>query len=389
MERARIREGETANLGRVEGDLWAEDHCLIRAADGRSVGVSGKAEFEGSVEIDCDFECRSLESSEGLVRVNGALNVSERVDVEEALYVRGGVKAVDIDVGGRLSVGGSLEARRVDVGGYVDVQGDAAADSVDIGGSIDVSGSIKLRDLDVGGTAGVGGGESTGKIDVGGKFRSARALRFDRIDTGGIVELAGGQGKLVEVGGKLTSKGDLLCEEVRVGGVADVDGSLKGKISEVGGKIRVSGDLQMDERIQVGGVTEIGGLLTGRDVEVGGILKASKGVLQGRVVIGGRVETRDGLKAETVELGRGARCTGTLVGSRIHLERMSHVQDVYCRDLVAEAGTRLGTVFAEDAEMGDNCVVGRLVYTGELREGSRVIYRVPPEKVDKLPPFPL
>src|SRR5271157_2637775 len=140
MEGTRIREREEARLGRVDGDLRAEDHALIRAADGRSVSVSGRAEFEGSVEIDCDFNCGSMESRDGLVRVNGNLTVQEGVDVEEALYVRGTVRADGIDVGGKLSVGGSLEARKVDVGGSVEVQGDLTADSVDAGGSLDVSG---------------------------------------------------------------------------------------------------------------------------------------------------------------------------------------------------------------------------------------------------------
>src|SRR5271157_4323833 len=321
MEGTRIREREEARLGRVDGDLRAEDHALIRAADGRSVSVSGRAEFEGSVEIDCDFECGSMESRDGLVRVNGNLTVRGRIDVDEALYTHGTVKADD--------------------------------------------------------------------VDVGGKFESARALRFDSIDTGGIVALGGGEGRIVEVGGKLRSDGDLRCEEVRVGGVADVIGGLWVKTAEVGGKIRVSGDLHMEERLQVGGMAEIGGVLSGRDVEVGGILKASRGVLTGSAEVGGRVETSEGFRAQSVELGRGARCVGALVGGRVRIGRTAQVEDVYCTDLEVEGGTRMGRVYAENADIGDNCVIERLIYTKELREGHRVIHRNPPEKAEKLPSFPL
>lgn len=46
--------------------------------------VVGRALFDGSVEVDGDFECGSLRSRDGLVRVNGNLTVHEDVDVERA-----------------------------------------------------------------------------------------------------------------------------------------------------------------------------------------------------------------------------------------------------------------------------------------------------------------
>ena len=65
------------------------------------------------------------------------------------------------------------------------------------------------------------------------------------------------------------------------------------------------------------------------------------------------------------------------------------MQDVYCMDLEVDGGTRMGNVYAENVDIGDNCVVEKLVYTGRLREGERVVHRTPPEKAVKLPPFPL
>ncbi|MGP8056738.1 MAG: hypothetical protein ACLP9K_03950 [Nitrososphaerales archaeon] len=389
MDERVIRGGETVKLGRVEGDIRAENHSLVQASDGSLVLVTGTAYFEGSVEVDCDFECSSLESKDGLVRVNGSLTVHEDIIVEEALYARGNVKAKRVDVGGRLSVGISLETQKVDVGGSLEVQGNVIAESVDVGGSFEALGELKLKDLDVGGSVEVGGGEVTGTIDVGGRFTSRKELKFDRLETGGSVELSGGKGKKIEVGAKLQSKGDLDCEEMEVGGLAVVEGNLSGRTAEIGGKIRVSGDLALTSRLEVGGFAEIGGVLSGTDVEVGGVLRAAKGLLSGTVEIGGRVETSQGLKANRIEIGKGASCIGNLVGDVVHIEKRAQVQDVYCSRLEAEGGSRLGKVYTESADIGDTCVVGGLVYTKELREGEKVVHLSPPQKSGSLPPFPL
>jgi predicted acyltransferase (DUF342 family) len=389
MEEVRIREGGIARLGRVQGDLKAGDHVLIQASEGAGVVVAGTASFEGGVEVDCDFECDSLHAEDGLLRVNGNLTVHEDIDVEDALYTRGNVRATDIDVGGKLSVGISLDADCVDIGGSLEVQGNIGAKTVDVGGSFEVQGETKLTDLDVGGRAEIGGGEVTGTIDVGGSFRSRKVLKFNQIDAGGTIELAGGVGKEIDVGGKLESKGDLTCDRVDVGGLVDVQGNLLTKETQVGGKIGVSGDLGPVDSLEVGGVVEIGGVLSGIDVEVGGSLKASKALLSGKARIGGLVSTTNGLKAQTIELGRGSRCRGILVGGRVVIERRGHVEDVYCSVLEADDGTTLGRVYAENVELGDGCVVEKVLYTGALKVGDRVTHRSPPEKTERLPPFPL
>ena len=386
---ATVPERSTAELDVVEGNLRAGDHSFIRASQGSGVHIKGRAVFEGSVEVDCDFECESLDSRDGIIRVNGNLTVQDDIDVEEALYTRGNVKANNVDVGGRLSVGISLETRCADVGGSLEVQSSVEADSIDVGGSFQVLGGVKLKDLDVGGSADVGGGEVTGRIEAGGRFISRKEMKFDRIESGGTVELSGGAGRIIDVGGRLQSHGDLKCEEIEVGGLLSVEGSLTGRQADVGGMMSVSGDLGMTARLEIGGVAEIGGNLSGADVEVGGRLRASRGVLSGTAEIGGRVETKQGFKATKIEIGKGGSCAGDLVGGTIYLGRRAQVQDVYCAQLVVEGGSRLRRVYAESVDIGDDCVVGELVYTKELKEGGRVVHLKPPQKSESLPPFPL
>lgn len=389
MVEAEIPEGSAVKLGRVEGDLRARDHVLIQASSGSGVIVTGSAEFEGNIEVDCDLECSSLESTDGIVRVNGSLLVRGDIDVEDGLYTKGNLKAQQIDVGGRLSVGISLEAINADIGGSLEVQGNAEADTVDVGGSLVVLGESKLSDLDVGGRVELGGGEVTGTADVGGTLSSRKALKFGRIDAGGILDLTGGEGEAIEVGGRLRSKGDLRCQTVEVGGLVEIEGRLIGRRVEVGGRLAVTGDLDLSGRLEVGGIVEVGGALSAADMEVGGNLRATKALVSGGAEVGGRVETIQGLKANRVELGKGATSTGPIVGGTVHLERASRVQDVYCSELFAERGARLGRVYAESAHFEDDCVVESVVYTRELEDGDRVRHQTPPQRTASLPPFPL
>ncbi len=388
MSDTRVGARQTVRLGLVEGDLLVEDHARIQPLEGNLVVVKGEASFEGSVEIDCDFECSSLRSRDGMVRIDGGLTVHDDIDVDVALYVRKTASANSIDVGGKLSVG-SLRAKSVDVGGSLDAQGELSAEVVDVGGSVEAAGALVAKSLDVGGRVAVGGGEVSELADVGGTFASSKPLKFAKIDVGGTVELEGGEGKIIDVGGRLVSKGDLTCDEIEAGGVIDVEGNLSGGSVEVGGRVRVSGDVALARELEVGGEAEISGVLSATDVEVGGRLRTAKGLVKGQAKIGGAVDAPHGLKAADIELGRHSRCTGTLVGGRVRLGRGSEVQDVYCSELDAGAGARMGKVFAERAILGDGCELEALLFTHELKQGAEVRCTTPPQKASALPPFPL
>ena len=91
MDERVIHERETVKLGKVEGDIRVGSHAFIQASEGSLVFVTGRALFEGDAEVDCDFECGSLESRDGLVRINGSLTAHEDMDVDEALYAKGDV----------------------------------------------------------------------------------------------------------------------------------------------------------------------------------------------------------------------------------------------------------------------------------------------------------
>ena len=101
------------------------------------------------------------------------------------------------------------------------------------------------------------------------------------------------------------------------------------------------------------------------------------------------METAGGLKGAKVELGDNATCMGPIVGGTVRIGSGSRVQDVYCSDLEVGRRTSLGNVYAESVRLDDDCFVGKLVYTRELREGDRVRHGAPPAKAETLPQFPL
>ncbi|HYC26717.1 MAG TPA: hypothetical protein VEB67_01700 [Nitrososphaerales archaeon] len=389
MESAHVRRGSTMKLGRVEGDLVAEDHALLQPADGHVIVVTGRVTFEGSVEVDSSLECDYFESSGGIARVNGDLTTRADVEVDDALYTRGNLKAGRVDVGGKLYVGSSLLSEDVDVGGSLEVQGDLESDRVDVGGSVEVLGELKAKKLDVGGRVELGGGGRVEDADVGGTLASRKPLSFGRLDVGGTIELEGGEGDSVDVGGRLRSYKALVCKEVEVGGYVEVDGGLSGDKVQVGGKLEVTGDLRLTEGLQVGGFAEVRGEISAAKVTIGESLRADKCVVQGSADIGHRVETQKGLKADAITLGKAASVKGPLVGNRVDIGVASRVEDVWCSELTVDRASKVGRVWTDSANFASDCQAEGVTYTKGVEQDSRVRFSSPPQKVDRLPPNPI
>jgi len=410
-----VRKGSTAKLGRVEGDLGVAKGAKIVAADGKAVTVTGAAHFEGDAEVDCSLQCDSIVVDRGVLKVSGDLAATRGVDVAHTVRVSGAISAEAIEVGGKMDAGSVSCKGSVRVGGIVEVAKALEADSVDVGGKIAVRGAVKLRDLSVGGMAEVGGGSIAGRATIGGIFESKAPLEFGEIRVYGKCGLpAGCKGKRISTGGKLFVGGDLSCEQVEVGGLAEVKGGLSSSKVTVNGKLNVLGSLSFTDALEIFGMGEVRGETKGVDLRVGGRLKTNKAVLSGAAEVAGEVETAVGLKAQSILVGRGSRCTGPLVGGRVELGsseyvaanwskswagqmasirlvgRMTSVEDVYADEVVLGANTRCKRVFARNIQLGAGSILEQATYTGELRQGPhRVFITKPPEKVESLPPFPL
>jgi cytoskeletal protein CcmA (bactofilin family) len=411
----RVERGSSAKLERIDGELKVGSNARISAAKGKLVSVTGGAHFEGNAEIDCDFECASLKVDRGKLKVTGDLTVHEGLDAAHTVEAEGAIRAHDIDVGGKMFARSISCVGSIRVGGLVVVKETLEAASVGVGGKVAVSGKVKIADFGVGGKADVGGGSITGHTQVGGLFASTAPLEFGELQVYGRCTLpADCKGRKISTFGKLSVEGSITCERVEVAGAADVRGDLNAAEVLVNGKLGISGSLSVKGTLEANGSCELGGELRSDGLRVGGRFKARKAVLSDRADLAGEVETEEGLRARSVVIRGGTRCKGPLVGERVELGksqlvlanwgsqwagqsvmmrgigRMTAAQDIYGAEVVLGANSRCRKIVANRVELEDGCVVDQVTYTDELRAKEGRVYLVhPPEKVTKLPPFPL
>ncbi|MDA4135474.1 MAG: hypothetical protein OK449_00570 [Thaumarchaeota archaeon] len=404
-----VPRGASARLGRVEGGLDVAQGATIRAAEGNLVVVTGEARFGGSATVDCDLECESLTvERSGKLVVSGNLTVHAKLDVSNAIEVKGTMKAEDVDVGGRVNAR-SVSCKRMRVGGTAEISESLQAELVEVGGKIEARGKLDVKELRVGGKAEIGGGAITGTINVGGKFESSSRLDFGELQVYGVGSLAAGsKGRSITAAGKLEAKGDLECDQIEIAGVASVSGDCKAVRVEVKGKLDVAGSLSTSDRLDVYGATAVGDGFSGESLRVSGKFSAKKALVTNEAEVFGSVETQDGLKAKSVLVRSGTRCAGPIIGENVEVgesgpgvsafvlgQRLrfqtstSRVQDVYASRVVIGPGSRAGRIFAETVQLGSGCDVDEVTYVSKLTVDGHVKIARPVRKVDKLkdPPF--
>ncbi len=326
-------------MGRVEGDLRAGPRVVLAAENGWTIEVAGTAGFRGDAGIDATLHAGAIDVRDGRLTVRGDL------------AVRGEVRARDASV----EVGGALTATHVGVDGAVEI----------------------------------GAGHVRGSLEAGGKLRSSGSLEFGSLEVGGSVRLgAGSKGGRIEAGGRFRADGDLTFTDLEVGGLADIAGSAYGTHVKVAGRLAVAGGLQLTGRIEVGGQARVRGDLRAVDLEIGGEGSARRAVLEGRAEVGGHVATAGGVFAHEIRLERRATVVGPLVGATVILGRKARAEAVYGRTVRLEDGSTATSVAGEVVSVGDRCEVGSLRYSHELVVGREATFRVPPQKVESVTPFP-
>jgi hypothetical protein len=133
----------------------------------------------------------------------------------------------------------------------------------------------------------------------------------------------------------------------------------------------------------------VGDELTGDRLELGGALSARRAVFVSLAEIGGRVSTKEGLKAGRVVLQRKSRVSGPLVGGAVELEDRARADDVYGGSVELGERTEVRRIYAARVRISSGSSVDEVTYTesAEIDPGARL--RTPPHKVDALPAFPL
>lgn len=403
----------SVRLGIVEGDLTVGRNARIAAESGKKVIVTGAARFEAPVTVECDFECQSLDvqgrgyGPGGDVTFLGDLSVRGRADVDASVSAQK-VTAEDLDVAGHLE-SGPLTSKRIRVGGHLTAKGDIKADTVDVGGHMKIQGIIESKDLRVGGHAEFEGGTITGEIKVRGHFKPSKKLDFGKIEVFGSLTLpAGSTGQKLSAQGKVEFQGNATCKELEVNGVARVRGDCSSESVEVKGKLDVRGDLEVASRLRVYGSADAEGAIECGELGVLGKTKAQSITARTRAEIAGEVDTKAGLKAESVLVGRGSNVAGPLIGNEVEIGgdadfgnmwglpwwrsaigRATRVDDVHGKTVRIGPFSRAERIFGDFVELREGARAYQVTYTKELKLSSRYHLHDPPVKVEKLPEPPL
>lgn len=129
--------------------------------------------------------------------------------------------------------------------------------------------------------------------------------------------------------------------------------------------------------------------MTADNLEVGGSVEAQRARVIHLAEVGGRVTTRDGMKAERIVLHRRSRASGPLVGGRIELAARTVVEDLYGSEVVMDSGAEARRVFAEVVTIGSGASAVEVTYTRSATIHPSARIGRPPLQVSQLDPFPL
>ena len=409
MPETLVREGTTARLGTVAGDLRVGKNSRIVPESGRKVVVAGAVVLHGRTAIDCDLECQSLSlegkgwGPEGDVTINGGLEVHGSADVDATLRVSGELVAGELDVAGHLK-SGQLQSGRLRVGGHLETRGSAVAGDVDVGGHMKVHGAVTFQSLRVGGHAEVGGGTIAGEIKARGHVISHGPLRFGTVQTYGHLTLPRGSvGERLSVLGKVEFEGDAVCRSLEVTGDAMVHGDCDAAEVEVKGNLDVKGKTRVQGKLRVFGTAASRGAVESGAVGVSGRLTAER-VSADSADIVGEVNTSQGLKARSISVGKASTVTGALIGEvvdigkemdfgsiwglpwwRSAMGRTTSVEDIYAKSVRVGSNSRARRVCAEVVRLEDGAIADEVVYTKELDLPKHYHLAKPPVKTAQLP----
>lgn len=432
-----VRE-ESKTISRVDGDLNIKEGRVSTDSPDNILQVTGSVRCRGDCSLECIVSARDFEANRGNILVGGLsierlikvkkgeLEVendirSGRVEVDRRLLVHGSLectsssvggsmtvegnsRAENVDVGGslrlgreseiaRINVGGTvsfkegLNSDRISVGGTLEGRGPLDAKRIDVGGRVAVEDRVDLGEIDVGGTVRIGGGK-IGNLDVGGTFKSTDHLNFGDIEVGGKATLSGGEGGDIEVGGVLSSNGNLDFSNLEVGGKVNIAGDSRGQGLRVGGMLDVSGNLELSRSLRVGGKAEIGESVRASSIRLGGVLRASR-VEASEDIEANKLMTKDGARADTIEIGKNGESRGPLIARRVWVEDKASVEDVYADEVEMRKGSRANNIYAKRIEIDSRSRVnGEVKFTEALNAGDDVNFARDPERVEELPSPP-
>lgn len=330
MSNTSVKRGSTVRLGRVEGELKVGNNAKIETSSGNEklVVVSEGAYFEGSAEVNCSLECKTLKvgyRGRQSLRIDGNLTAHKKLEIGESIEVLGTIEAEEIEVIGKIrarsikcerfnalgnaQVIGNLDCDVMEISKVTKIQGNCVAKTVGVNGELRLQGTLESAEsVVIYGSADVSQVIKSPSLKIGGKFRALRA----------------------EVGGEIDLTGEAETEQGLLGNIV---------IIATGSKCR--------------------GPIVGDRVEVG----------KSGVVLADRRNSWAGQSFKIRVIGKGTR-----------------VEDVYGKVVRLGASSQCNNVYSEIVEFEQGAVANQVQYTGEIRGPIQTgHFQRTPRKVTKLP----
>lgn len=257
-----IKRGSVVRLDRVEGELTVGNNARIESSNGGIVSVSHGAHFEGSAQLNCDFECETLKvghRGQQPLRIAGNLIVHKKLEIGKSIEVAGTIQAEGIDVVGKIrtqlikcdkfntlentSVIGNLDCCEMEISKATKVQGNCVAKNVGVNGHLRVQGTLEAaQSVVIYGLVNVSQVVKSPSLKIGGKFKALRANIDGEIDLTGEAETNQGlmgSTVIVETGSKCA--GPIVANHIEIGKSGAVLADRRGSWAGQSLKLRVIG----------------------------------------------------------------------------------------------------------------------------------------------------
>jgi predicted acyltransferase (DUF342 family) len=130
---------------------------------------------------------------------------------------------------------------------------------------------------------------------------------------------------------------------------------------------------------------EIGGEVFAKNIEVGGTLKPRKAIAEGRVEVGGSIRTIEGATAHFVEIGKRGEARGPIKADQVDIGKGASVENIFGKQVLMRNGADAESIYGESITIEPNCrISGEIQYTKELRIGDNVSLSKTPQRVSQI-----
>lgn len=257
-----VKGNSILTLGQVEGELTIGYNAKIESSNAGIVSVSHGAYFEGSAQLNCNFECETLEvghRGQEPLMIAGNLTVHKKLKIGKSIDVAGMIQAKEIDLVGKIhaqsikcdrfstlgnaSVTGNLDCREMEINKTTKVQGNCVAKTVEVNGHLHVQGTLEAeQSVVIYGSADVSQVVKSPSLKIGGKFRALRAEISGEIALEGEAESNQGLlGNTVVIATGSKCVGPIVASRIEVGKSGAVIADWRGSWAGQSLKLRVIG----------------------------------------------------------------------------------------------------------------------------------------------------